>query len=102
MFGHFHSDNGMARFDSFNSAFWRIYENLCAWNEEHDCVYESFIIMSVTTNRLKQMQNKKDNGDSHFIKSCQQRKTVEYKTMNHLLMKYFTYKNEHELANIVK
>ena len=35
MFGHFHSDNGMVRFDSFNSAFWRIYENLCTWNEEN-------------------------------------------------------------------
>ena len=33
MFGHFHSDNGMARFGSFNSAFWRIYESymgICA------------------------------------------------------------------------
>ena len=54
--------------------------------------------MSFTTNRLKQTQNKKDNGDS----LCQQRKMVEYKTMNHLLTKYLTYKNEHELANIVK
>ena len=60
--------------------------------------------MSFTTNRLKQTQNKKDNGGSRFIKSCQQRKMVEYtcKTMNHLLTKYLTYKNEHELANIVK
>ena len=58
--------------------------------------------MSFTTNRLKQTQNKKDNGDSRFIKFCQQRKMVEYKTMNHLLTKYLTYKNEHELANIVK
>ena len=58
--------------------------------------------MSFTTNRLKQTQNKKDNGDSRFIKSCRQRKMVEYKTVNHLLTKYLTYKNEHELANIVK
>ena len=54
--------------------------------------------MSFMTNRLKQMQNKKDNGDS----PCQQRKMVEYETMNHLLTKYLIYKNEHELANIVK
>ena len=53
--------------------------------------------MSFTTNRLKQTQNKKDNGDS--ILST---KMVEYKTMNHLLTKYLTYKNEHQLANIVK
>ena len=58
--------------------------------------------MSFTTNRLKQTQNKKDNGDTCFIKSWQQRKMVEYKAMNHLLTKYLTYKNEHELANIVK
>ena len=71
-FGHFQSDNGMVRFDSFNSAFWRIYENLCTWNEENVFYYKSFIIMSFTTNRLKQTQNKKDNGDS----PCQQRKMV--------------------------
>ena len=44
--------------------------------------------MSFTTNRLKQTQNKKDNGDS----PCQQRKMVEYKTMNHLLTKYLNIK----------
>ena len=35
MFGHFHSDNGMARLDSFISAFPRIYGNLCTRNEEN-------------------------------------------------------------------
>ena len=66
MFGHFHSDNGIARSDSFDSAFWRIYENLCTWNEEN-MFYKSFTIMSFTTNRLKQTQNKKDSGDSHVF-----------------------------------
>ena len=101
MLGYFNSDNGLARFDSFNLAFWRIYENLCTWNEEkcllefyHNVIYDQ----QIKTNAKQKRQWRL----TCFIKSCQQRKMVEYKTINHLLTKYLTYKNEHELANIVK
>ena len=66
-------------------------KKMCLLEFYHNVIYDQQIKTNAKQKRL-----------TRFIKSCQQRKVVEYKTMNHLLTKYLTYKNEHELANIVK